>query len=91
MSATLEELENARQRTSFYRESLPAAPLHAPILEPLDCGRVAGAIAAVLEKHPGLESLSGGMKYARNTEYATPESPLEEGDILSFLPPVGGG
>lgn len=54
-------------------------------------GTVAGAIAAVLEKHPGLESLSGGMKYARNTEYATPESPLEEGDILSFLPPVGGG
>ena len=36
VSATLEELENARQRTSFYRESLPAAPQNAPILEPLD-------------------------------------------------------
>ena len=36
LSATLEELENARQRTSFYRESLPDSPLHAPILEPLD-------------------------------------------------------
>jgi multidrug resistance efflux pump len=36
LSATLEELGNARQRTSFYRESLPDAPEHAPILEPLD-------------------------------------------------------
>ncbi len=36
LSATLEELKNARQRTSFYRESLPEAPKHAPILEPLD-------------------------------------------------------
>jgi len=36
LSATLEELENARQRTNFYRESLPAAPQNAPILEPLD-------------------------------------------------------
>ena len=36
LSANLEELEKAQQRTDFYRESLPEEPAHAPILEPLD-------------------------------------------------------
>ena len=36
LSASLEELEKAQQRTDFYRESLPEEPAHAPILEPLD-------------------------------------------------------
>jgi multidrug resistance efflux pump len=35
-ASTLEELNNARQRTEFYRGSLPGAPQHDPILEPLD-------------------------------------------------------
>jgi len=36
LSASLEELEKAQQRTGFYRESLPEEPAHAPILEPLN-------------------------------------------------------
>ena len=36
LSASLEELGNAKQRTDFYRESLPGSPEYAPILEPLD-------------------------------------------------------
>jgi len=36
LSASLEEFGNARQRTDFYRGSLPPAPENAPILQPLD-------------------------------------------------------
>ncbi len=49
------------------------------------------AVDAVLEKKPELKSLSGGMKYARNAEYAGLDTALEPGDEIAFLPPVGGG
>jgi len=36
LASNLEELVNARQRTEFYRESLPEPAQHDPIIEPLD-------------------------------------------------------
>jgi multidrug resistance efflux pump len=36
LASNLEELENARQRTDFYRESLPEPPQYNPIIEPLN-------------------------------------------------------
>ena len=36
LASNLEELVNARQRTEFYRESLPEPPQYNPIIEPLN-------------------------------------------------------
>tara|TARA_Y100000588_G_C13447951_1_gene582774 strand:- start:235 stop:474 length:240 start_codon:yes stop_codon:yes gene_type:complete len=52
---------------------------------------VRSVVQVVLETIPALDVLEGNMKYARNTEYASLDTVLEEGDTLSFLPPVGGG
>ena len=54
-------------------------------------GNLAAVIEATLEKIPDLKGLSGGMKYARNMEYVSPSTSLEANDVVSFLPPVGGG
>ena len=54
-------------------------------------GTVGAVIAVTLKMIPDLKSLSRDMRYARNSEYASLECPLEEGDVVSFLPPVGGG
>ena len=54
-------------------------------------GTVQSVVDATLQQIPALRDLSGNMKYARNTEYTSLNDPLREGDVVSFLPPVGGG
>lgn len=51
-------------------------------------GSVFGHYAA---RFPELESRRGSILLARNHEFATPETPLAEGDEVAFLPPVSGG
>jgi molybdopterin synthase sulfur carrier subunit len=31
------------------------------------------------------------VRYAVNTDYAEPSAPVREGDVVSLIPPVGGG
>jgi molybdopterin synthase sulfur carrier subunit len=38
-----------------------------------------------------LESYRGSLLSARNTEYATPHTPVQDGDEIAFFPPVSGG
>ncbi len=70
----------------------PAAELAGCSETEMEAGRTVGTVvSATLEKFPALANLSRGMKYARNTEYTTLDSTVQEGDSISFLPPVGGG
>jgi len=55
---------------------------------------VAGATAAevvesVARAHPALKL--AGVKIAVNDEYATAKREVKNGDVVSLLPPVGGG
>lgn len=54
-------------------------------------GTIRAVVEKVFQEIPDLQSFGMAMKYARNTDYATLDTELEEGDTLSFLPPVGGG
>jgi|TARA_B100001971_G_C17766881_1_gene322959 molybdopterin converting factor small subunit len=54
-------------------------------------GTIGTVVEKVLHEFPELKTFGSAMKYARNTDYATLDTQLEEGDTLSFLPPVGGG
>lgn len=40
---------------------------------------------------PRLAGYSGRLLYAINQEFATPASPLSDGDEVAFIPPVSGG
>jgi molybdopterin synthase catalytic subunit len=42
-------------------------------------------------EHPRLAGYTGRLLYAINQEFATPASPLADGDEVAFIPPVSGG
>lgn len=47
--------------------------------------------ALLLERYPALASTLARAVCAINHQYVTPETVLNEGDEVVFIPPVGGG
>jgi molybdopterin converting factor subunit 1 len=52
---------------------------------------VEDAWVAVVERIPALAPGRTGLRFARNGEYAAPETALEDGDEVACIPPVSGG
>ncbi|NWG13884.1 MAG: molybdopterin converting factor subunit 1 [Acidobacteria bacterium] len=51
-----------------------------------------GAVFATLAaRFPLLEPHRKSILFARNSRYATPDTPVQDGDEIAFLPPVSGG
>ncbi len=49
-------------------------------------------LAEIMERrHPGISLHDGSIKAVRNRRYVSFSEVLEEGDEVSFFPPVGGG
>ncbi len=51
---------------------------------------VGDILAAVARSEPGLR-LDASVRVAVNTDYADAATPVKEGDVVSLIPPVGGG
>lgn len=51
---------------------------------------VQDVIAAVAVAAPSL-TIDRSVRFAVNTEYAAPSAPVREDDVVSLIPPVGGG
>ena len=49
------------------------------------------AWANVVRRFPALAPGRAYLRFARNGEYADPETPLSDGDEIAFIPPVSGG
>ncbi|HEX5015246.1 MAG TPA: molybdenum cofactor biosynthesis protein MoaE [Candidatus Limnocylindrales bacterium] len=49
------------------------------------------AWSALVALHPGLAPGRSAVRFARNAEYADPDTVLEDGDELAIIPPVSGG
>jgi molybdopterin converting factor small subunit len=47
-------------------------------------------VAALLVTVPALR-VDRSVRYAINTDYAEPGAAVREGDVVSLIPPVGGG
>ena len=56
-----------------------------------DRATIATAAAALAAMEPRLADLLTRTRVAVGTEFATPETRLQEGDELAFLPPMSGG
>ena len=52
---------------------------------------VAGLIAQVLDVYPALVPLMQTSMVMVNQEYSPPETALRDGDVVAFIPPLGGG
>jgi molybdopterin converting factor subunit 1 len=58
----------------------------------LEDGATVGAVwEQLVGAHPRLAGYTGRLLYAVNQEFATPATPLGDGDELAFIPPVSGG
>ena len=51
---------------------------------------VQDVLSAVAAAVPALR-LGPSVRVAVNTDYADPATPVREGDVVSLIPPVGGG
>jgi molybdopterin synthase sulfur carrier subunit len=51
---------------------------------------VGDVVAALAEASPSLR-INRSVRFAVNTDYAEPAAPVREGDVVSLIPPVGGG
>jgi molybdopterin converting factor subunit 1 len=56
-----------------------------------DGATVAVAVAAVLERYPGLRRHARYLAFAVNQSYAKADAVLNDGDELALIPPVSGG
>lgn len=70
------------------REVLPVSPLTVDLR---DGASVADAWNALEAKFPALREQAATTRIARNGRVASGDEPLENGDELALLPPVGGG
>jgi len=52
---------------------------------------VEAAWSALAARYPVLAPGRPSMRFARNGEYAAPETPLSDGDEVAMIPPVSGG
>jgi molybdopterin converting factor subunit 1 len=60
-------------------------------LDLADGGSVEDAWAALVERFPVLAPGRAFVRFARNADYAEPETRLADGDELAVIPPVSGG
>ena len=51
---------------------------------------VVAAVVDAAAREAGLR-IDPGVRFAVNTDYAAPDAAVREGDVVSLLPPVGGG
>lgn len=52
---------------------------------------VADAWQALVSAHQDAAAMSRALSCAVNSDYATMQTPVHEGDEIAFLPPVSGG
>jgi molybdopterin converting factor subunit 1 len=76
-----------------------AVQLFGPLAEQAGCTRidlevsgstVEDVVAALASASPSLK-VDRSVRFAVNTDYAGPEAPVRDGDVVSLIPPVGGG
>jgi molybdopterin converting factor subunit 1 len=60
-------------------------------LELPEAADVEAAWTALVGRYPVLAPGRPSMRFARNGEYADPETPLADGDEVAMIPPVSGG
>jgi molybdopterin converting factor subunit 1 len=60
-------------------------------LQLADGATIENAWSSLVALHPGLAPGRAFVRFAKNGDYASPDTPLSDGDELAIIPPVSGG
>ncbi|MGC4047127.1 MAG: molybdopterin converting factor subunit 1 [Armatimonas sp.] len=71
-----------------WRDRAGTGELTLALPEPATVADAANTLAA---QNPNLAGILDKVRVAVGEEFATPETPLKNGDELAFLPPMSGG
>ena len=72
----------------FFQETLA----HGEMTLDLPSGaEVAAVFAALVAKEPNLQKWESVVRYAVNLEFVSPQTLLQDGDVVALIPPVSGG
>jgi MoaD family protein len=93
MSASASEREPAvlRVRIRLFAIQRELAGAREIALELAPAATIEDAWTALVERHPVLAPGRPAVRFARNGEYADPQTTLADGDELAIIPPVSGG
>jgi MoaD family protein len=93
MSASASEREPAvlRVRIRLFAIQRELAGAREIALELAPAATIEDAWTALVERHPVLAPGRPAVRFARNGEYADPQTTLADGDELAVIPPVSGG
>ncbi len=58
---------------------------------PLSATTVGAAAAHLASRVPGLAERMAHVRVARNEAFASDGDPVQDGDVIAFIPPVAGG
>ena len=78
-------------RMRYFASLREITGLHEEALHIEDEASVLDVRGLLLKRYPALESVLERAVCAINHQYVTPETVLQEGDEIVFIPPVGGG
>ncbi len=53
--------------------------------------QVTAVFAALVAQEPNLQKWESVVRYAVNLEFVSPQTLLQDGDVVALIPPVSGG
>ena len=61
------------------------------IVELPDGADIAALVRQVVSQYADLASVAASARFARNEEFVSQDTPLQDGDQVAWLPPMSGG
>jgi molybdopterin converting factor subunit 1 len=80
-----------RIRVLFFGVIREIVSLREETIEVPDGARLETVLESYSSRFPRLREMTASIGMARNQQFASPASPVAEGDEVAFLPPVSGG
>jgi molybdopterin converting factor subunit 1 len=78
-------------RVLFFASLADITGMRETDLDPADFSNLGAVFDKFAKDFPSLEKYRSLALFAKNSEFARPDSPIKDGDEIAFFPPVSGG
>ena len=78
-------------RVLFFASLSDMTGMREPSVDPAGFTNILSVFNKFANDFPSLEKYRSSVLFALNSEFASPDSPVQDGDEVAFFPPVSGG